>query len=79
MRTPDEIKKGLECHINPSCDRCPYEAILDCRGKNADALEYIRQLEDHTMRRYTASVGIGKLAGRSSGDRAFVRQGIKTV
>ena len=51
MRTPEEIKKGLECCIKnseESCYDCPY--MIDCEtfdaGNNSrDALAYITQLE----------------------------------
>ena len=51
MKTPEEIKKGLECCIKASeeaCDHCPY--CKECINFNAgniyrDALSYITQLE----------------------------------
>lgn len=48
MRTPEEIKKGLERCIDGDCDSCPYyEAKKDCGDRlKLDALAYIRQLED---------------------------------
>ena len=48
MRTPEEIKRGLECCIDGDCDSCPYyEAKKDCGDRlKLDALAYIRQLED---------------------------------
>lgn len=51
-RTPDEIKKGLECCYNPAmvhdtCSACPYNEDEDgCRDIFADALAYTRQLEE---------------------------------
>lgn len=63
MKTPDEIKKGLEIAVNGcmTCDRCitecPYD--LECHPTNedtnvdlpkqmaADAIAYIQQLEHH--------------------------------
>lgn len=53
MRSPDEIKKGLECCISDTygCyEKCPYFNSLsngvDCSVKmHADALAYITQLE----------------------------------
>lgn len=50
MRTPDEIKKGLECHSRPcGCDMgCPYvDVCAEDEGcpMSADALAYIHQLE----------------------------------
>ena len=63
MKTPDEIKKGLEIAVNGClpCDRpitdCPYD--LECRPTSkdtnidmpkqmaADAIAYIQQLENH--------------------------------
>lgn len=55
-KTPDEIKKGLECYINhgechkhPRCDGCPYKVYTpDEVYRNvpiADALALIQQLE----------------------------------
>ena len=53
MKTPEEIKKGLECCENDSgscSERCPYFNSLsngvDCASKmHADALALIQQLE----------------------------------
>ena len=53
MKTPEEIKKGLECCISDTygCyEKCPYFNSLsngvDCAVKmHADALAYINQLE----------------------------------
>ena len=50
MKTPDEIKKGLEhCAVvgTETCFDCPYDdGHIDCaRDKNIDALAYIQQLE----------------------------------
>ena len=49
MKTPEEIKIGLECSSNCSdqgmkCRECPYQP-LDCPDLHADALAYIQQLE----------------------------------
>ena len=49
MKTPEEIKKGLECGF---CHECPYdnnkfETVEECaRQVHKDALAYINQLED---------------------------------
>lgn len=46
-RTLEEIKKGLECCINPdirACRECPYDNV-GCITKNADTLALIQQLE----------------------------------
>ena len=49
-RTPDEIKKGLECCSEDGCKSCPYEQ--DCYTTDgfsalaADALDLIQQLQD---------------------------------
>lgn len=50
MKTPDEIKKGLECCKGMSCGTikvyCPYEGMRSCSDfVLADALDYIQQLE----------------------------------
>ena len=48
-KTPEEIKRGLECWANDSgCtgSSCPYVGILACEKKiGKDALEYINELE----------------------------------
>ena len=49
-RTPEEIKKGLECCSEDGCKSCPYEK--DCYTTDgfsalaADALAFIQQLQD---------------------------------
>ena len=53
MKTPDEIKKGLECcHSTDMCEcvKCPYsvdgEETMNCDFiVSEDALAYIQQLE----------------------------------
>lgn len=52
MKTPEEIKKGLECCQTDSegmllCDECQYKTSgCTCYSKlHADALTYIQQLE----------------------------------
>ena len=51
MKTPDEIKKGLECCFNEynldfACGECPYdEAGSECGDLFDDAIALIQQLE----------------------------------
>ena len=46
MKTPDEIKKGLECCTHATCNGCPYaEDGCTSNREKIDALEYIQQLE----------------------------------
>lgn len=47
MKTPDEIKKALECcfYDSEQCMDCPYYPISCDRELVRDAREYIRQLE----------------------------------
>ena len=48
MRTPEEIKKGLECCDLPGCkgEECPYNDDEPCHfNLHKDALAYIQQLE----------------------------------
>lgn len=48
MKTPDEIKKGLECCSMPGCkgEDCPYNHDEPCYFvMHADVLVYIQQLE----------------------------------
>ena len=45
-KTPDEIKRGLECCHFTECGNCPYMTEnIECREIFSDALAYIRQLE----------------------------------
>lgn len=49
MKTPEEIKKWLECCSSAEimCGECPYyEDGVDCDGMEEDTLAYIRQLEE---------------------------------
>ena len=48
MKTPDEIKKALECcfYDSAQCGECPYYPVSCDRELVRDAREYIRQLED---------------------------------
>lgn len=47
MKSPDEIKKALECcfHDSAQCGECPYYPVSCDRELVRDAREYIRQLE----------------------------------
>ena len=51
MKTPEEIKKGLECcSTYNDCQNCPYDDKVEkgwgcCVQRNVDALAYIQQLE----------------------------------
>ena len=46
MKTPDEIKKWLECCTHGTCNICPYFGDeCDSDREVIDALEYIQQLE----------------------------------
>lgn len=51
MKTPDEIKHGLECCYSPvepmlRCEDCPYHGSIVCKMRlHIDALTIIRQLE----------------------------------
>ena len=60
MKTPDEIKKGMECCETVECEECPYAIILETRHEKIvlgceetvtqDALAYIQQLEAQVPR-----------------------------
>ena len=53
MKTPDEIKRGLECCHITECGNCPYMTEnIECREIFSDALAYIRQLEAENTRRH---------------------------
>lgn len=49
MKTPDEIKKGLECCLTGNCTDCPYRklyGVFRCKTERTrDAIGYIRKLE----------------------------------
>lgn len=52
MKTPEEIKKGLECCGNSgNCKGCPYDGGYElCMGTLAeDALAYVQQLEQRLV------------------------------
>lgn len=56
MKTPDEIKKGLECCTHATCNGCPYAEDGCTSGREKiDALEYIQQLE-HRISELTEKV-----------------------
>ena len=49
MKTPEEIKKGLEvCTTDEYCEGCPYAEGGNylCKNLRLDALTYIQQIED---------------------------------
>lgn len=48
MKTPDEIKKWLECCTQVTCNGCPYDEDGCATSQQIiDALDYIQQLENH--------------------------------
>ena len=48
MKTPEEIKKGLEtCIVDKNCRGCPYNNGKCGMQLEIDALAYIQQLENH--------------------------------
>lgn len=55
-KTPDEIKKGLECCITDNCNECPYRPLYDVWGcklaRAQDALALIQQLEAENTRKH---------------------------
>lgn len=55
MKSPDEIKKALECCFNAAqCGDCPYYPTTCDRELVRDAREYIRQLEAERDEAYEA-------------------------
>lgn len=66
MKTPEEIKLGLECCAGAGgCENCPYFNNNDAKcgyRKNSDALAYIQQLEEREKRcRELLEIAYGKL------------------
>ena len=63
MKTPDEIKKALECcsdsdGFDGDCINCPYKGEKWCGDKSKiDALDYIQQLE-HQIVELTEKVAL---------------------
>lgn len=49
MKTPEEIKKGLEICGGYDCRGCPYYGTTCDKGLNNDALAYIQQLEQRLV------------------------------
>lgn len=53
-KTPDDVKKGLECCIKSTCEPCcPYGNAANCKfaiNLLEDALVYIRRLEEENHR-----------------------------
>lgn len=52
MKTPDEIKNGLECctYVNAHCESCPFRTGTSAkciRDMSACAIAYIQQLEHY--------------------------------
>lgn len=47
MKTPDEIKKALDCcrYLHPVCEECPYYPTFCKNVMIRDAWEYVQQLE----------------------------------
>lgn len=49
MKSPEKIKKGLECCIADNCKGCPYYPLYEVFGcklaRAKDALAYIQKLE----------------------------------
>ena len=46
MKTPEEIKKGLNCNNIDHCNECPYDGLDCAKHVDQDALAYIQQLEE---------------------------------
>lgn len=44
-KTPDEIKKGLNCNNIDHCNECPYDGLDCAKHVDQDALAYIQKLE----------------------------------
>ena len=51
MKSPEEIRKGLECCIDPdgNCFECPYNNGFCDASLERDALAYIQQLEQRLV------------------------------
>ena len=45
MKTPNEIKKGLQCNEIDHCSECPYDGLDCAKHVDQDALAYTQQLE----------------------------------
>ena len=60
MKTPDEIKKALECcfYDSAQCGECPYYPVSCDRELVRDAREYIRQLEERAHQLDLLNLGL---------------------
>lgn len=73
-KTPDEIKKGLECCNNIySCPDCPYDNGDESWGctveKNADALALIQQLEATVSEKEKVVAELSGIIGQLEAER----------
>ena len=72
-RTPDEIKKGLECCSEDGCKSCPYEQ--DCYTTDgfsalaADALDLIQQLEATVSEKEKVVAELSGIIGQLEAER----------
>lgn len=84
MKTPDEIKKGLECCLGDThayhCDECPYaddeSEVDDGCGDNGirlleDALTLIQQLEAQNNVMYHTIIGVMHFVDKWLGDAGY--------
>lgn len=65
MKSPEEIKKGLECctDLEGKCFECPYNNGHCDDSLERDALAYIRQLEQRIVeadKTYPRWIGVGE-------------------
>ena len=73
MKSPDEIKKGLECCKDTHCKVCPYINIHRCAEENGiDALALIQQLEASVSEKEKVVAELsGKIGQLESQNRCF--------
>ena len=73
MKSPDEIKKGLECCSEDVCKSCPYEQ--DCYTTDgfsalaADALDLIQQLQEEVSKYEEGYDALTKIIKRLEAER----------
>lgn len=85
MKTPEEIKKGLEfCtrerhSVEPLCDSCPYDDggfdMVKCTGHlSQDALAYIQQLEAESSRKDDTINSLTELLNAAHEETAAIKR-----
>ena len=75
MKTPNEIKKGLECCYSPvetimRCEQCPYYGSIVCKMRlHTDSLALIQQLQEEVRKYEEGYDALTKIIKRLEAER----------